>query len=151
MKKQTSPYKSLAEFRIAQPKAYNFAFRNNLLEKLCEDFGWKQRISWTLELCKKEAKKYQTRTEWQKQSPSYQTALKNGWLNECCKHMYTPKPYNFKWSLDNCIKEAKKYKTRTEFNKKSSGAYDAALRNKWLNKCCKHMVSGNKLRWNNAT
>ena len=40
---------------------------------------------------------------------------------------------NYKWSYEACYKEAKKYKTRTEFQRGSSGAYAAALRNGWLN------------------
>ncbi len=37
-----------------------------------------------------------------------------------------------KWTLENCKKEASKYKTKTEFAKNSSGAYDAAWRKGWI-------------------
>ena len=37
-----------------------------------------------------------------------------------------------KWTYGNCKNEALKYKTRTEFSKKSSGAYDKAWRMGWL-------------------
>jgi hypothetical protein len=37
-----------------------------------------------------------------------------------------------KWYDDNCKEEAKKYKTRNEFQKGSRGAYKVALKNKWL-------------------
>ena len=38
---------------------------------------------------------------------------------------------NIKWTKETCILEAKKYKSRTEFKKKSSGAYSAAITNGW--------------------
>ena len=37
-----------------------------------------------------------------------------------------------KWTLENCKKEASKYKTKTEFARNSSGAYDAAWRKGWI-------------------
>ena len=37
-----------------------------------------------------------------------------------------------KWNYDSCYNEAKKYKTRGEFQKGCSGAYQVALRNNWL-------------------
>jgi predicted GIY-YIG superfamily endonuclease len=45
-----------------------------------------------------------------------------------------------KWTFENCQEEALKYKTRTEFQRKSS-AYGAALEKGWLNDICGHMVS----------
>lgn len=43
------------------------------------------------------------------------------------------------WSLEELIREALKYKTRSEFCEKSNGAYKAAMRNKKLNIICAHM------------
>lgn len=37
-----------------------------------------------------------------------------------------------KWTLENCKMEASKYKTKTDFSRGSSGAYDAAWRKGWL-------------------
>src|SRR5579859_2774329 len=43
---------------------------------------------WTLEKCKLDAKKYHTKIEWRKNSKkSYAAAEKEGWINECSKHM----------------------------------------------------------------
>lgn len=42
----------------------------------------------TIDMCKKEALKYSTRTEFYKKCSSYYTkSLKSGWLDEICKHM----------------------------------------------------------------
>ena len=40
-----------------------------------------------------------------------------------------------KWNHDTCLEESRKYKSRSEFSKKCSGAYNAALRNGWLDDC----------------
>lgn len=46
---------------------------------------------------------------------------------------------HFKWTEEKLFVEAKKYQTRTEFNRKSSGAYSAAWKLGLLDKVCKHM------------
>lgn len=44
-----------------------------------------------------------------------------------------------KWTKEKCIEDAIKFKFRSDWNKSSPGAYDAAHRNKWLDVCCNHM------------
>lgn len=44
------------------------------------------------------------------------------------------------WTKELCLNESLKCKTRTEFSKKSSGAYKSALKNGWLDEICKHML-----------
>ena len=47
---EKSKYKSLAEWREANPQAYIAAVKKRLLSKICEHFGWfdyKERIKWT--------------------------------------------------------------------------------------------------------
>ena len=55
---------------------------------------------------------------------------------------------NKKWTLRVCIEDAKQYNSRSEWRKASSGAYNAARRNDWLNICCKQM---RKLKKENGT
>ena len=43
------------------------------------------------------------------------------------------------WSKNNCMVEAKKYKSRREFSLNNNSAYGSARRNGWLNDCCTHM------------
>ena len=45
------------------------------------------------------------------------------------------------WTIENCIKDAKKYKTNVEWRLKSNNGYRAAQRNKWLTKCRKHFIN----------
>lgn len=44
------------------------------------------------------------------------------------------------WTLEKCMKKAKKYKTRTEWFNKARDSYCAAQKNGWLIKCCDHMI-----------
>lgn len=53
------------------------------------------------------------------------------------------------WNKEMCIVEAKKYKTRTEFSKNSSVAYETSRKNMWLDDVCKHMEipHADKYKW----
>ena len=54
--------------------------------------------------------------------------------------MLKPKPYNFKWTLENCKQEANKYSSKKDFCKLANGAFQIASRNKWLEIICGHMI-----------
>ena len=43
------------------------------------------------------------------------------------------------WTKERCIEEALKYTSRSEFQKKSKGSYNACYRNGWLDLVCNHM------------
>jgi len=49
------------------------------------------------------------------------------------------KPKNY-WKKDTCQKEALKYKTRTEFQKKSVSAYISSRKKGWLDEVCSQMT-----------
>jgi predicted GIY-YIG superfamily endonuclease len=109
-------------------------------------------IKYTYEICKNEALRYNHRIDFKKYSKNiYQAAINNKWIDDICKHMTKPKPYNYKWSFENVKNEALKYKYRSDFGLNSSGAYDAALSNNWLNEVCSHMIKLRKTKnfWNN--
>lgn len=55
-----------------------------------------------------------------------------------------------KWTKETISKEAKSYKTRSEFQTKSGGAYNAARRLGLLDEVCSHMVCG-QTRWTKKT
>ncbi len=109
---------------------------------------------WTLEMCVKEAKKYKTRSEWQDNSlGGYPAAGKKGWLDTCCEHMPTRSEClsaSLKKTLkekrkgykQECLKDAKKYKTRTEWALYSTSKYSSARKYGWIEECCKHMPKG---------
>jgi hypothetical protein len=91
-------------------------------------------IKWTKELCIEDAKKYKTRTEWcMKSHCTYESARKNGYLDECCTHMPKKerKPRGY-WTKERCIEDAKQYKTKKEWQIKSLSAYATASKNGWV-------------------
>lgn len=92
------------------------------------------------EKCKLEALKYDKISTFRKNSPTaYKTICVNGWFNELCSHLSRKiKPNNY-WTYNMCQKEALKYDKRVDFRTKSSGAYNSARINNWLNDICKHM------------
>ena len=79
-----------------------------------------------------EARKYQTKMGFKKEKyAAYKSACKNGWLDEM-SWFRKQTAYNKKWYRDNVFEESKKYKTRSGFERNSSGAYDVARKNGWL-------------------
>ena len=104
----------------------------------------KPRGYWTKERCAAKAKQCQTRGLFYKNFRSaYSVAWQQGWLDDICRHMTTKesKPANY-WTKKRCAEEAAKYQTRSAFQNCSSSAYQTALRKKWLDDMCGHMVPG---------
>jgi len=91
-------------------------------------------IKWNKEECFKESIKYLTITDYQRNSKSsYNTALKNGWIDEICSHMKRRKCKNGEYDNKNkCSIEARKYKSKSEFHKNNWSAWNYSKKNGWL-------------------
>jgi predicted GIY-YIG superfamily endonuclease len=109
-------------------------------------------IYWTFERCKEEALKYDKRNVFKKlSSGAYNSALINKWLDEICNHMILISKKDGFWDIkENCIIEAKKYKSKSEFKKYCNRGYNKARINGWLDEICNHMENKHKLNnyWN---
>ena len=128
---EAKKYSTQSEFRVNSITAYCKARDNGWLD----DYTWLEKhIAWNYDLCMSEARKYEYYLDFRYKSfDAFKTARNNGWLKLYTWLIKEPiEPYNKKWKYDTCYAEAKKYKTRSEFNKKCSGAYDVARRNGWL-------------------
>lgn len=91
------------------------------------------KVKWTKELVEKEAKKYNVKNDFaRKSSGAYKYALRNDLLKNFNWFKKPKTPMNF-WHKETCEKESKKYKTKTEYKIKSSGSYEVARKNGWLN------------------
>ena len=96
---------------------------------------------WTLKKCQEDSIQYSSRQEWKDKSPQcFHTAYKNGWADECTKHMEMKNKPSGYWTKEVVLKEAKKYKTIDEWSKKSSASYTKAKEAKWMEECTKHMI-----------
>ena len=116
----------------------NFPVRSWCSSPSLSDDGY-----WTLDLCKEEAAKYQTRDDWEQGSPvSYQKAINRGWLIKCTAHIvgFRRKPaVPAIWTLERCVETAKQCQRRAEFKERFHYPYEKARLNGWLDICCAHM------------
>ena len=92
----------------------------------------------TLKICKEEALKYDTRSDFFKSGRKfYNYSLKRGYLDDVCSHMING---NIKYEFGECKEEALKYDTRYSYQKNSPIFYSASYRNGWLDEVCSHMT-----------
>ena len=97
---------------------------------------------WTKENVFAEARKYNTRKEFEKGCGSaYVTARRNGWISEMTWFV----DGKIKWTKEKVFEEARKYKTKAEFKKCCGRAYQVACRNGLLSKMT-WFQNGYKLR-----
>jgi very-short-patch-repair endonuclease len=95
---------------------------------------------WTKERVLEDARRFPYQAQWVKGGPkSYSVAKKNGWVQEACKHMTSPKVQMGHWTPDALKSDAQKYLTRAEWKRKSPSAYATACRLDLLGQCCSHM------------
>ena len=136
---EANKYKTRNEFRKKSSGAYTKAANINILDELFKKHknnGYadksKTNLIWTIDKLKEEVKKYKTRSEfYKKSSGAYDRALNLNILDELFKNhpnngYFDKSGMNLIWTIDKLKEEVKKYKTRREFGKKSSGAYDRA-------------------------
>ena len=96
---------------------------------------------WTKEQHISDAKKYFTKKEWSENSnAAYAFVSQKGWMEECCAHMKELQKPNGYWTKERCILEARKYKTKTEWQKKSGASYVTSRKNGSYQECVKHML-----------
>ncbi len=128
---EAQKYTSRQEFRMESVTAYTVARKHGWLD----EYVWLEKlIFYSYDVCLTEARKYEYFNDFRSNSHrAYLVARSRGWLKKFDWLIKEPiEPYNKKWNYDTCFAEAKKYKTRSEFNNKRSRAYDVARRNGWL-------------------
>ena len=144
-KEEALKYKTKKDFNKKSKSAYYASSINNWLNDVCkhmESLKVKDGTWLIKENCIKEALKYKTINDFKLNSGgAYFSSWKNYWLDDVCKHMNKKFVKDGTWLIkENCIKEALKYKSRNEFSKNASAAYNSARKNGWLNEICEHMI-----------
>lgn len=146
-----------ADLKNKYPQAYRTALKNGWIN----DYTWfktkgeaiaKRKTVCTKEYCYEEAKKYTSKIDFLKNSNrAYVVAKKNGWIEEYTWLIH-PKQYKGKYDYDYCYEEARKYKTRKDFQVGCSCGYHHARINKWLDDYTWfiHPEISNK-KWNKET
>lgn len=145
---EAKKYKFRFEWQKSHRSTFNTARRNGWLEQCCDHMPnrkTRQPTLWTLENCKIDALKYNSKSEWENANASaYNAARKRKWLKECCQHMIEiRKPIGY-WTLKRCKEEALKYDMISMWQKHSSASFYAANYNGWLGECCQHMKRGKR-------
>ena len=118
------------------PNAKAAAYKHGLLDKICKLKNWKKLSIYTNEDLQKIALEFPTKISFLKKNPSaYKTAFGKGILNNICKHM------DLKGSLTikRIFLDAKKCKTRKEFQNKFGGSANKARKLGIMDEVCKHM------------
>lgn len=115
-------------------------------------------MKWNIEKVIKEARKYETIKDFKKNSNAYQWAIKHEKGNKLIwSHFKKPKDTRIKHTIESVIKEARKHKTRGEFQKSCASIYVWCHNNGHLKNedIFGHMVKPkpNRVKWNleNAT
>lgn len=87
---------------------------------------------WTKETCYEVALECKTQAELRKKAKgAYMAAYRNGWLKDYSWFVLVQRPKGY-WNKKRCEEEARKYKTKNDFQKINGSAYMAALKNNWL-------------------
>ena len=132
------------EFRTKCTSAYSKAVLKGWLNEICSHMQ-PRAYCWTKELCHQEALKYNSRCDFGSHSASaYTKARKSGWLDDICSHMINPnKDYKKRhyWTKESCQQEALLYNIKFKFKTESSGAYQKAAQEGWLDDICSHMAN----------
>lgn len=131
------------------PSSYAIAGRNKWIDMCCVHMKLIRYPDnyWTLKKCKEDAYNFKTRTEWaNKKNSGYGKAKAMGWIDICSKHMVSGRKL-IKWTFENCLNDAKNYKSKTQWENNSSGAVLRARAMGWYNECCKHMIRPSNITW----
>lgn len=145
---EAKKYTTIRDWKNHSGGSYQFAIKMGFMSEIKRvvkfiNLRKQPRSIWTIDACMREAKKYKTKTEWNKNNHnSYRHACRKGWVGECTTHM--PLNAKQKWTKQLCIEEAKKYTKKSEWRANSLNSYQTACRNRWINECGAHMEDGRK-------
>lgn len=138
-KDKAKQYRYRCELKDASSSAYNFLRKHGMLNSLFPKKPSKP-LKWTFEKVKKIALRFSHKSEWSKKHRrSYDIAHRNGWIDKLSGHMKTPARPLPKWDKKNVLRDAKKYKTKSEWWKASNGAHLSARKNGWFDEATLHM------------
>ena len=141
-------YEKREDFLKLNPSAYRGLVKRKALSRLDEVFPplkskpWNY---WTLDLILNIAQKYPTKKEFKRNNRCAYEALKNKKQTALLNKIFPDEIHKGYWmEKENVIKEARKYKTRTDFQKECSSAYSSAIKMGWLDEACSEMISDRK-------
>jgi len=143
-KEEALKYDKKSDLSKNSPSAYSSIRLHGWLDELCSHMIKLRKSNgyWTYDKCQEETLKYNNLKDFMNDSCGcYYKCYKNNWLEELCTHMNYKKRKspNFNWTKEECKEEALKYNNRYDYCR-YTGSYKIALKNKWLNDICSHMI-----------
>jgi hypothetical protein len=145
--KEAQKFSTKSEWSKKSSTSYNVAVKKGWVSELSAHMVTPSRIrKWTKSAVQADANKYTLRSEWRKApGGAASAAVSMGWFDEVTAHMGdgVAKYWdaNRKWSKKTVLIDALKYKTTNEWQSESSGAYQTAAKNGWLEESTLHMQS----------
>jgi superfamily II DNA or RNA helicase/post-segregation antitoxin (ccd killing protein) len=135
-------YKTIKEWRENSGAIYGYAISKKWLQE-CSAHLINLNTSRTLEQCVENAKKYETKKEWYENSSIiYKYVVRKKWMAECSAHFINSINKKTR-TKEECIDDAKKYKTQKEWIENSPTIYKYAYKNKWMDECSAQMTKLN--------
>ena len=146
-----SKFNNIAELRKYRHAAIDAAYKMGIIEELTKDYVVKPKIRYKVERFTEQelydiAKLYEYRSEFSNINPkAYHNAKRKGILDKVCAHMKKKSPVRTKvilpkkWTDEAIVKEALKYKTRSEFYRSCVSAYNAAHKSGRFDELCPHL------------
>ena len=135
-------YKSIKEWLIGDRKVYLYSHSKGWMEECTAHFINLRGISKTKEECIEDAKKYKTIKEWKKNSPKIYSYAKNkGWYFECISTAQMISLRGISRTKEECIEDAKQYKTSKEWKENSKTIYSYSVGKKWIKECSAHFIN----------
>ena len=110
----------------------------NLINKQpCGSIGFMSKGKWSKKKCFEEAKKYRTRSEFQKNaSHAYHKSIEHGWIDEMDWFPKNREHPNGYWrNKENFLSEARKYTSKKELVKNNLAAYTAGRKYGYFDEC----------------
>jgi len=129
-------YISKTEWRDGETGAYLRAIKSGWINECTQHMNLIRipKGYWTKEKCIDEARKYDSKREWNKKNPdSYRIALYWKWTDDCCAHMKTPIS---QLTDDELLIEAKKYESKKDLYLGNKSLYGYILSKNLMNIIC---------------
>jgi len=145
-------YRQVSQWTKGHSASYAAAIRLKLLDDpaVVGHFNKNEVLvrKWTKAKVSRDAKLYQTRSAWKRNSPSaYKAARLMGIFEIAVAHMVL-KSRPLKWTKEAVLRDAKEYSSKPEWRRNSGGAYTAAKKKGWYKQATAHMSTLNPIgKW----